>query len=131
MIGFAGLSHLGIVSAVAAAARGFQVVAYHPDAGLCEQLARGRLPIVEPGLTDLLGSNWPSLRFTAEARDLAACPLVFCSLDVATGANNECDLDPLEYLLDTATRAAAPATTWVLLNQVPPGFTRRWEERLR
>ena len=48
VIGFAGLSHLGIVASVAAAAKGFEVVAYDSDAALCGQLRAAQAPIVEP-----------------------------------------------------------------------------------
>ncbi len=54
LIGFAGLSHLGIVSSIAAAPKGWDVVAYDPDASLCEALAEGRLSLLELGLAELL-----------------------------------------------------------------------------
>ena len=52
MIGFAGLSHLGIVSSTAAAAKGFDVLAYDPREDLCRRLTDGDLPIWEPDLPE-------------------------------------------------------------------------------
>ena len=52
MIGFAGLSHLGIVSSIAAAAKGFDVVAFDPDADLIANLRENKLPVFEPDLDE-------------------------------------------------------------------------------
>ena len=48
-IGFAGMTHLGLVSASAVAAKGFAAVCYDGDTNLIGQLSQGRLPVVEPG----------------------------------------------------------------------------------
>ncbi len=65
-IGYAGMTHLGINSAVAAAERGFDVVCYDPDSVRIEALKRGELPIVEPDLPELLAKNSSRLSFTAD-----------------------------------------------------------------
>ena len=49
MIGYAGLSHLGLVSSAAAAAKGFDVVGFDQDAALVARLNAADLPVVEPG----------------------------------------------------------------------------------
>ena len=73
MIGFAGLSHLGIVSSAAAAAKDFDVVAYDADDSLCAALREAKPPIVEPGLTALLRDVSPQVSYTADPSDLAPC----------------------------------------------------------
>ena len=47
IIGYAGMTHLGLVSA-GAAAQGFRTVAFDPDVLVIERLARGDLPVSEP-----------------------------------------------------------------------------------
>lgn len=123
-IGFAGLSHLGIVSSAAAASKGFDVVGYDPDAALCERLGRGELPIAEPGLPELFGANRALLRFSSSAGELAACDLIYVSIDVPTDRDNRSDLSPLRTLIATTLAHADPAAVLVILSQVPPGFTR-------
>ena len=91
MIGFAGLTHLGIVSGIAAASKGNQVVAYDPASSRCEELESGRLPIFEPGLADLLAENRSKIRFTNDASDLKACELIYLSLDVPTDQDGHSD----------------------------------------
>jgi len=46
VIGFAGLTHLGLVSALAVASKGFRVVGYDSDAARVRDIAAGRLPVV-------------------------------------------------------------------------------------
>jgi UDPglucose 6-dehydrogenase len=50
VIGFAGMTHLGLLSAAAAADRGFQVVAYDAAPAAAAALESAELAIVEPDL---------------------------------------------------------------------------------
>jgi UDPglucose 6-dehydrogenase len=124
VIGYAGLSHLGLVSAVAAAAKGFEVVGYDPDAALVESLAKGALPVLEPGLPELLTSSRSRLRFTSAAAALAACDVIYVAVDVPTDAGNRSDSTPVETLLRQVVAVARADAAVVVLSQVRPGFTR-------
>jgi UDPglucose 6-dehydrogenase len=123
-IGFAGITHLGLVSATAAAARGFDVVAFDGDAGRIERLQRRELPVVEPELPQLLEKHADRITFTGTAARLGACALVYVAQDVDTDVSGESDLGPLHALLTTVTNVLDPAASLVVLSQVPPGFTR-------
>jgi len=125
MIGFAGLSHLGIVSSIAAAAKGFDVLGYDADAALCAELAAGRFPIFEPGLEEAYLACRQRIRFTADIRELRECDVTYLSLDVPTGPDNHSDVGLLDARLAELTGNSAPGTTLVLLSQAPPGFSRR------
>ena len=125
MIGFIGLSHLGLNYSLATAAKGFEVVAYDPDAALATRCAAGEFPIEEPGFKELFATNRARLHYTADAAKLAACDLVFYALDIRTNDKNESDSGPLTKLIhDTAASLSSDATV-VLLSQVPPGYTRQ------
>ena len=130
-IGFAGLSHLGIVSSVCAASKGFEVVAYDPDARRCERVGQGVLPIVEPGLPELLAASRSRLRVTSDPALLRACSVVVLASDVPTDAEHRSDLAGIHGLLETLQTHAAPEAALVLLSQVPPGFTRAAADALR
>ncbi len=123
MIGFAGMTHLGIVSSLAATAKGQSVVAFDPDAALIAGLARGTFPIDEPGLDELRRTAGERIRFTSQAPDLASCDPVYIAPDVPTGDGGDSDLGPVRRLIEIV-GAAAGRSTRVLLSQVPPGFTR-------
>ena len=124
MIGFAGLSHLGVVSSAAAAAKGFDVAGYDADAALCQALSAGRPPVAEPGLPELLATVRPRTCYTADSSILSACDVVYISVDVPTDAANRSDSAPVELLLRETARVAKPGATLVVLSQVPPGFSR-------
>jgi UDPglucose 6-dehydrogenase len=130
MIGFAGMTHLGLVSAAAAAAKGFDVAAYDPDAARCDALTRGQLPVVEPGLAELLDTVRPRVRFTTDLAALGGCELIYIAVDVPTDESGRSDLSPVSRLLCQVAEVAAPATVVVVLSQVPPGFTRRARQEL-
>lgn len=106
-IGFAGMSHLGIVSSAAAAAKGFDVLTYGEP-----------IAISEPGLSELLTS--PRLRRVDNPLELAQCDVVVVSQDVPTDAGNHSDLTALRDLI----AKLPPVKTLVILSQVTPGFTR-------
>jgi UDPglucose 6-dehydrogenase len=121
---FAGMTHLGLVSATVIASRGFETVCYDPDAALIAQLRAGRLPVNEPDLEGLLHSNGARQTFTSRANDLGRCDIVYISADVPTNDAGESDLAGIGALIGRVTPALAPGALLVVLSQVPPGFTR-------
>ena len=125
-IGYAGMSHLGIVSAIVTACKGHDVVGYDAGSGRAASLDQGLLPIVEPGLREALEECRNRIRFTDGISDLSGCEVIFISLDVPTDANNRSDTTPVEQMALDAAQAASPGSTLVVLSQVPPGFTRRF-----
>ena len=127
MIGFAALSHLGLVSSAAIAARGFPTVAFDPDPALVAAIVAGRLPVREPGLRELIAQARPA--FTADVTALSACDVVYVALDVPTDDVGQSDLGPLEKLIDLIWPHVRRDATLVVLSQVSPGFTRRLESR--
>lgn len=124
VVGYAGMTHLGLNSALASAERGFRMVCFDPDGTRIEPLRRGELPVVEPGLPELLAQNADRLRFTAEAAELAGCDLVYVAPDVPTNDAGESDTGPLLALIEQVDAAMRPDAVMVVLSQVPPGFTR-------
>lgn len=124
VIGFAGLSHLGICSATAAAARGFEVIGFQADAALVARVDAGDLPIVEPGLDALFAAHRPRLRFSDDPAALTACDIVYLSLDVPTDDGGDSDLAPVRALIATITPHLASHALLMILCQVSPGFTR-------
>ena len=125
VIGFAGMTHLGLVSAVSATEKGFTLVCFDPDAGRIAALRKGNLPVSEPQLDDLVAKNAARLRFTADPADLKACDVVYVAPDVATDDRGQSDLQTINALLDTVFDAARADAVIVVLSQVPPGYTRR------
>ena len=124
MIGYAGLSHLGLVSSIAAAGKGFDVIGYDPNAGLVASIAGGDLHVLEPGLPELLASAASRIRFSSDPAALAPCDVIYVAADVPTDDAGRSDLSPVRALVSEMIAAASPGATVVVLSQVNPGFTR-------
>jgi len=124
VVGFAGMTHLGLVSAAATAAHGFAVIAYDADAELIEALGTFRLPVVEPDLDEMLADNGRRLTFTSNPQDLSACDVVYISVDVPTDNDARSDLGAVRGLVDAIASRLGRDSVLVILCQVPPGFTR-------
>jgi len=124
VVGFAGMTHLGLVSSLAAAARGFTVVGYDPDPALAARLRRGQLPITEPGLDELLAAGRPRLSFDADSEELQRCDIIYIAADVPTDEAGTSDLAPIAALIGRVAHQLRGDAVLVVLCQVPPGFTR-------
>jgi UDPglucose 6-dehydrogenase len=124
-VGFAGLTHLGLVSAVAVAARGFRTIGYDADSQRAADIAAGRLPVVEPDLDDLFHASADKLTVSDRIDALGDCDLVYISTDVPTNDRGESDLAGISQSIGQVIAALAPHALLVILCQVPPGFTRR------
>lgn len=128
---FVGLSHLGIVSGVGWASLGSEVVGVDPDGARAAALARGELPLHEPGLPELLATSRPRLTFTHDFSALAGCELVVLSRDVPTDANDASDPSVVMDLLERLMPHLAPGATLAIMSQISPGTMRAIEARLR
>jgi UDPglucose 6-dehydrogenase len=124
VVGFAGMTHLGLVSATAIASRGFPTLCYDADAALIGRLKTGELPVTEPDLDNLLRANGARQSFTSALCDLGACDIVYIASDVPTNDQGESDLGGIRELIEGVLAALGPNAVLVVLCQVPPGFTR-------
>jgi UDPglucose 6-dehydrogenase len=131
MIGFIGLSHLGLTYSLATAAKGFDVVAYDPDNRLTVRCAAGEFPIEEPGFAELFAQHRERIRYTSDETVLAKCELVFYSLDVRTNERNESDPSLLTALIGATAPKLSQGTVAVVLGQVSPGYTRQLRKEFR
>src|SRR5690242_18594577 len=124
VVGFAGMTHLGINSAAGAMRRDFRVVGFDPDQTVIEALKAARPPVDEPGLVEALKTGKRLADFTARAADLGRCGIVYISTDVVTDDDGCSDLGPVRALIERVIPALTPQAVLVVLCQVPPGFTR-------
>ena len=126
MIGFVGLSHLGLISSLAAASKAKEsVVAYDPDAELCRRLQKGDFPVFEPGLKELWQEHSRRIEFVSDPSRLKTCGLIIFSPDTPTDAADVADLSVLRSLMKESAAHLGSAATLVILSQIPPGFTRQ------
>ena len=124
VIGYAGMTHLGLCSGIAAASKGFSVVGYHGDAKLIAAIDGGKLPVVEPELDAMFAANRERLAFSDSPESLKDCDVVYVAVDVPTDDEGKSDLSPIEAMIETVTPHLSDEAILVILCQVPPGFTR-------
>jgi UDPglucose 6-dehydrogenase len=124
IIGYAGMTHLGLVSASAATAQGFRTIAFDADAALVSRLKRGELPVNEPGLPELIKRYQHELVFTSDGATLGECDVVYVAVDVPTDDQGQSDLTPIAAMIEYVRPQLAAKALLVILSQVPPGFTR-------
>lgn len=130
-IGFVGMSHLGIVSALGTAEMGMNVTAFDHDECLILNLARGEFAIEEPSIKAIFGRNKKRLHFTSQLQEISDCDLVYISLDIQTDDSNESDLDAISRLITDVDGVLTRSTVLILLSQVPPGFCRRVQSSIQ
>jgi UDPglucose 6-dehydrogenase len=124
VVAFAGMTHLGLVSATAVASAGFQTVCFDEDAAQIARLKGGDLPVVEPGLPELLRTNGHRQMFTSSVGDIGGCDVVYVAPDISTDDEGRSDTSALTKLINLIVPAMGPQAVLVVLSQVEPGFTR-------
>src|SRR6516162_8017703 len=124
IIAYAGMTHLGLCSAIAAASKGFATLGFDLDTDLVSTLDGGKLPVVEPELDGLLHDSRRCIRFTADPAGLKECDLLYVAPDVPTDETGKSDLAGLDRLLELVLVHTRPDAVIVVLSQVPPGYTR-------
>jgi len=129
VIGFAGLTHLGVNSLAAAAERGFNVLGFDENPETVDAISAGRIGINEDGLPDLLSNNKDKITFSSNPESWKGCGIVYVSIDVPTDDSANSDLAPIEAIIDHVLASITKDTLLVVLCQVPPGFTRKIHER--
>src|SRR5688500_10638709 len=95
MIGYAGLSHLGLISSLAAADKGFNTVGHDPDSALVDGLNAGKFNVSEPGLDELYARARGKIRFSSDPGALADCSVVYVAVDVPTDASGRSNAAPV------------------------------------
>ncbi len=123
-VGFAGMTHLGIVSSAAIAQKGIKTVCFDNNEKLIEDLKAGNLPIVEPDLHELISANGSTQEFSSDLASLEQCDLIYVAPDIATDNFGNSDTSAINQLIEQIATILNPTTTMVILSQVEPGFTR-------
>ena len=124
VIGYAGMTHLGLLSAAAAAGQGFRTIAFDADAALIARLKAGELPVNEPDLPELIARHHSDLVFTAAVSALGECDVVYVAVDVPTDDQARSDLAPIGAMVERVAPQLNDKASLVILSQVPPGYTR-------
>jgi len=125
-IGFVGLDHLGVVSSITAASKGYSILAYDPRPEVIQELKDLKIPFYEPGLEHTLVKYKLHMSFTNNIEHLRNCNILFISPDTPTNEDNKSDYNVLFDLLHiVVTNIPLEDKTIVITSQLAPGITRK------
>jgi UDPglucose 6-dehydrogenase len=124
-IGCVGMTHLGLIHAVAFAEKGFDLICYDDSPQLIAELTAHRMPVSEPQLDELVAQCSTRLQFTNDLHQLKLCDVVFIACDVPTDDAGNSELKVIEQFVAKVNPVLATHASLVILSQVPPGFTRQ------
>src|SRR5438128_4000672 len=128
-IGVVGLWHMGSVTAACLADAGFDVLGVDPDRSVVTELAEGRPPVFEPGLSELMARVASRLRFSADPRALAQASLAWVTFDTPVDDDDNADVEWVlarseELLVPLAERALV-----IVSSQLPVGSVAQLQAR--
>jgi UDPglucose 6-dehydrogenase len=127
-IGVIGVGWVGLVTAACFAELGHEVWARDIVPEKVESLARGEVPIHEPGLPELVGQNAERLHFTTDmAEVLEHTRLLFVCVDTPPTYSGDADLSRVESVLDELGDSGEHAL--VMKSTVPVGTGRSIQRR--
>src|SRR4051794_22378651 len=100
-IGVIGAGWVGLVTAACFADLGHDVYVRDIVQEKVDSLARGEVPIYEPGLSELITRNSERLHFTISMEDvLPNASLLFCCVDTPTSYSGDADLSRVERVVE-------------------------------
>jgi UDPglucose 6-dehydrogenase len=127
-IGVIGVGWVGLVTAACFAELGHEVWARDIVPAKVESLARGEVPIHEPGLPELVAENANRLHFTTDmAEVLEHTRLLFVCVDTPPTYSGDADLSRVESVLDELGDSGEHAL--VMKSTVPVGTGRSIQRR--
>jgi UDPglucose 6-dehydrogenase len=132
-VGVVGAGYVGLTTAVCLAERGVDTLTLDLDLVKLDRLGDGFATIDEPGLQQALRSGLAggTLRFTADAADLADRDVVFVCVPTPSAADGAADLAAVDSVVDRMASVLRPNAVVALKSTVPVGTTRRMSKRLQ
>lgn len=132
-IAVVGTGYVGLVSAACFAELGHHVYGVDIDEAKIEKLKKGKSPIFEPGLEELIAKGLESgfLSFTADlASVLPHARIVFSAVATPPGEGHRADLRAVFAVAETVAKMAERDVVFVNKSTVPVGTGKQCEERI-
>ena len=129
IVGFCGMSHLGISSASASISNGFQTICFDTDKEKIKNLKNSIISINEPNLKEVMDANRDLINFTSNFKTLINCNIIYISLDIKTDDKGNSDLEEIKCLINKVLHNLNRDAVLIILSQVSPGFTRSYYKK--
>ncbi len=132
-IGMIGTGYVGLTAGTCLAESGNEVIGVDIDREKVEGLNRGRLPIYEPGLGELVEGNLRTgrLRFTTDLGEVIQnSVIIFIAVGTPIGSDGTPDIGELEKIIRRIVLEMPDYRIIVIKSTVPVGTTRRLQEEM-
>lgn len=125
-----GLWHLGSVTAACLASAGHDVTGLDFDSSVVDRLNRGKAPLFEPGLDQLIAQGLAAgrLHFSSQAKEaVAGVELLWIAYDTPVDEDDRADVDYVVAQVEAVLPYLPPGTTVLVSSQMPVGSIGRLE----
>lgn len=125
-----GLWHLGSVTAACLASVGHEVVGFDSDAVTVANLSKGKAPLFEPGLDELLASGIANgkLKFSTNPLDAVLdAQLLWVAFDTPVDDDDRADIDFVQKQVQTVLPHLADGAIVLVSSQMPVGSIHKLE----
>ena len=119
-----GLWHLGSVTSACLANLGYNVIGIDKDNTVVENLQKGKAPIFEPGLDDLIKKNIDNkkLQFITDTKTaISSADFVLLTIDTPVDDNDRVDLSSVYDAINEISTHLSNRTIIIVQSQVPVG----------
>jgi len=124
IIGFVGMSHLGLNYLAAASEKGYSVIGFDSNRERILKIRKKIIEFAEPNLKKIIIKNKKRISFSDKFNDLKICDLVFISQDVETNKKGKGKLQKIKKLINNVVRNVNNSAQVIVLSQIKPGFMR-------
>jgi len=125
-----GLWHLGAVTSACLASLGHTVVGLDPEDANIDSLKRGKAPLFEPGLNDLItqGITSGNLTFTSDpAKSLSDADVLWVAFDTPIDEEDQADIGYVQYQVQLVLPYLQHGALVLVSSQMPVGSIRKLE----
>lgn len=125
-----GLWHLGSVTAGCLASLGFDVTAIDEEQDLIENFRRGKLPVDEPGLADMISKDVAagSIAFSTDVKDVSTAEVVWITYDTPVDDNDNADTGFVVSKIESLFPYLREGAVVLVSSQLPVGSTRQLQQ---
>jgi UDPglucose 6-dehydrogenase len=128
-----GLWHLGSVTSACLADLGYAVVGYDSDKNVIENISRGKPPIFEPRLEEMIKKNLENgrLRFTSSPDSIGKADYISLTIDTPVDDNDNIDLTTVYDAISMISKIISENSIIIIQSQVPVGTCDDFVEKLK
>lgn len=133
-ISIIGLWHLGCVTSACLANFGYNVIGYDKDKKIVKNLLKGKVPILELGLEELIKKNinGKRLQFSNNLKEVVCdANYILLTIDTPVDEQDMVDLSSINDVIYEISRFITDQVTIIICSQIPVGTSKKYIEIIK